>query len=461
MPGSVHVSPAGQVSGWAFRRGLAGRRAQVDLLLDGRRLVRLPTSEPSATAQARDARAANAGFSYRIPHELRDGRVHELRARLVWGEELAGSPSVWEPWREGAPARSFVLEREPSAMRQRGDAVPLVQGGRLLFDARGFRTEYAGRGGQLVQNRPDIGGLPGHRRYRPPPAYLATFRDHVVDAAFGGVYRPQGAIWQGSAYLANSHAMQVTRQQMRAGGVGEAPAERCFLLCNSVKDTYFHWHLDGLAGLVMARERLGGGFKTLAPPSLNAWQAASLKLLGEAVEPVAGACRPHETIVASHFDGRGISPDRWVVKLFQRLHRAHLASTPPRRSRGVGRRVFISRRDAGHRVLENEAELWEALQTRGFTRLTPGEASYAEQIDAFANAEVVVASHGSALTNMGYCRPRTTIVEILPADYINGCFRYLAIAFGLRHAWYATELTSPFRVDVGAFMSWCAGQDLF
>ena len=461
MPGSVHVSPAGQVSGWAFRRGREGRSAEVELLLDGRRLVRLATLKPSAAAQAHTAAATNAGFAYQIPHELRDGRVHELRARQVWGEELAGSPAVWEPRRDSAPARSFVLEREPSAVRQRGGAIPLVQDGLLRFDARSFQTEYAGRGGQLIQNRDDIGGLPGHRRYRPPPAYLASFRKHCIDAAFGGVYRPQGGLWQGASYLANSHAQRLTRQQMRAGGVGDAPAERCFLLCNSVKDTYFHWHLDGLAGLVMARERLGGGFKTLAPPTLNAWQTASLKLLGEAVEAVAGPCRPEETIVASHLDGRGISPDRWVVKLFQRLKRAHLASTPSRRSPGVGPRVFISRRDAAHRVLENEAELWEALQTRGFTRFTPGEASYAEQIDAFANAQVVVASHGSALTNIGYCRVRTTIVEILPDDYLNGCFRYLAIAFGLRHAWYATELVAPFRVDVGAFMSWCAGHDLF
>ena len=222
-----------------------------------------------------------------------------------------------------------------------------------------------------------------------------------------------------------------------------------------MKDTYFHWHLDGLAGLVMARELIGSGFKTLAPPSLNPWQTASLQLLGEEVEPVAGTCRPTETLVACHLDGRGIYPDRWVVKLFQRLRRARQLSRPGRRSQGLGRRVFISRRDAGHRVLQNETELWTALQSRGFTLFTPGEASYAEQIAVFADAEIVVASHGSALTNMGYCRARTRIVEILPSDYVNGCFRYLAVALRLRHAWYATDLVQPFRVDVADFMRWC------
>lgn len=435
---------------------------QVDLLLDGRRLVRLTTSEPSSAAQARDPRAATAGFSHRLPVELSmDGKVHELRARLVRGRELAGSPTVWEPRRPSAPARAFVLERDGSAPARSGHAVPLLQNGWLRFDREGLRTAFVGRDDRLLQNREDVGGRPWHRRYRPWPAYIAGFRDHYVDPSFGGLYRPQGALWQGASYLSNSVAQGIARQQMREGRLASAPAERCLLLCNSVKDTFFHWHLDGLAGLLMARERLGQGFRVLGPASLNAWQRASLELLGEAVEPLTGVCRPHETLVASHLDGRGIYPDRWVVKLFQRLKRSHDRSARGRMARGVGRRVFVSRKDAGHRVLQNEAELWDALRPRGFVRFTPGEASYAEQIDAFAQADVVVASHGSALTNIGYCRRHATVVEIMPAAEVNGCFRYLSIALGLRHAWYSTELARPFRVDVADFMGWCAEHDLF
>jgi capsular polysaccharide biosynthesis protein len=454
MPGSVHVSPDGVVSGWAFRCIRPQRSVELDILLDGRRVARLRTSESAPAALACDPRAERAGFTYRLDGELHDGRVHQLNVRLAWAGELYGSPTVWEPRRRDAPARSFVLEREPSVAGRRDDGSLMHQHGWIRFDRSSFRKIYAGGSKQLVQNQEHIGGLPGHRLYRPWPAYLAAFRDHHVDASFGGVYRPQGALWQGSTYLSNSLAQKITRHRVRQGEVVPAPAERCFLLSNSVKDTYFHWHLDCLAGLVMARDRLGGSFRTLAPAMLKPWQTASLALLGEAVEPMARVCRPIETIVASHLDGRGISPDRWVVRLFERLRRAHAASGG-QLSPGLGPRLFISRRDAGHRVLENEAELWAALQPLGFHRFIPGEASYAEQIEAFARAEVVVASHGSALTNIGFCQPRARVIEILPSDYLNGCFRYLSIALGLRHAWYSTDLVAPFRVDVGDFMHWC------
>ena len=53
------------------------------------------------------------------------------------------------------------------------------------------------------------------------------------------------------------------------------------------------------------------------------------------------------------------------------------------------------------------------------------------------------------------------MVEVLPSNYLNGCFRYLSIALGLRHGWYATDRVEPFEVEVGAFMDWCAAERLF
>ena len=245
-----------------------------------------------------------------------------------------------------------------------------------------------------------------------------------------------------------------------SGALAPAPAKRCRLFCNSVRDPYFHWHLDCLAGLVAARDRLGPGATAIGPP-LNSWQRASLELLGEEVVELEAPCRPEEVYLASHIDGRGIYPDRSVLRLFARL-KARLSArrrTPARRRSAT--RVFISRRDAGHRVLANEDELWDALRRKGFVRFTPGEASYAEQIEVFSRAGVVVASHGSALTNIGFCRPNASVVEVLPSDYVNGCFRYLAVAAKLRHAWYSTDKVDPFAVDVAAFMAWCAAERLF
>ncbi len=48
--------------------------------------------------------------------------------------------------------------------------------------------------------------------------------------------------------------------------------------------------------------------------------------------------------------------------------------------------------------------------------------SVKEQVKLFAEAELVVAAHGAALTNLVFCSPGTRIVELFPPDYVNVCF---------------------------------------
>lgn len=49
----------------------------------------------------------------------------------------------------------------------------------------------------------------------------------------------------------------------------------------------------------------------------------------------------------------------------------------------------------------------------------------------FAHAEVIVAPHGAALTNLVWCGPGTRGVELLPERHRNPCFRDLAAQCGL------------------------------
>ncbi len=456
MPGGLTISLSGEVFGWAPTRRWPSN-GWVDVRVDGRHIARV-----RAERVGRGAVDGWAKFALQLPAAYMDGRLHEVRARLAWGKELTGSPAPFEAPRHDAPPGAFVLRPATEGQAQASVGFLAAEGRcAILFDRKPADVGFEAPAGSLVQNRADIGGLPEHRSYRPWPSYVAAFRDHYVDPGYGGVYRPDGgAVWQGSTYLFNTLAQERACLQVLAGVTAPPPARRCILFCNSVRDTYFHWHLDCLAGLLMARERLGPEPRAIGP-RLNSWQKASLALLGEDVVELDAACRPEEVFVASHIDGRGIHPDHAVLDLFARLKAAHIAQGRNGSPIGCGERVFVSRRDAGHRVLANEDELWAALKPKGFVRFTPGEASYGEQIDVFSTAEIIVASHGSALTNTGFCRPDTLIVEILPSDYLNGCFRYLAIAAGLRHAWYATDRVSPFEVEVGSFMDWCAAQALF
>ena len=99
---------------------------------------------------------------------------------------------------------------------------------------------------------------------------------------------------------------------------------------------------------------------------------------------------------------------------------AGCALTPAQRAReGPLRLLFLHR--TGTRSLENEVEAVEALQaipgievsvvTFGF------EQTFAEQVHALREADIVVSVHGAGLVNTLFAKPLTGVVELLPRAY--------------------------------------------
>ena len=73
-------------------------------------------------------------------------------------------------------------------------------------------------------------------------------------------------------------------------------------------------------------------------------------------------------------------------------------------------------RDAQHEAtlelgLARADEAWAHARQLGFL---------AEQIEAFRNARIVLSPHGAGLTNILFCRPNTTLIEIFPEGGVHG-----------------------------------------
>lgn len=91
-------------------------------------------------------------------------------------------------------------------------------------------------------------------------------------------------------------------------------------------------------------------------------------------------------------------------------------------SYNFSKKVFISRKDAHNaRRILNEDEVFELFREKGFERYHLNTMSVLEQIILFNNADIVVCEHGSGLTNIIFCKPKTKIIEIfqalIPIDY--------------------------------------------
>ncbi|MDN5894572.1 MAG: glycosyltransferase family 61 protein [Nocardioides sp.] len=100
---------------------------------------------------------------------------------------------------------------------------------------------------------------------------------------------------------------------------------------------------------------------------------------------------------------------------------AWLRETLPPSGRGaLPSRIYVTRGSKRNsRRVVNEDSLVSILEPMGFSILDPGELSVQDQIDAFAAAEVVVAPHGAALTNLNFSPVGVRVLELFHPRYLN------------------------------------------
>lgn len=101
----------------------------------------------------------------------------------------------------------------------------------------------------------------------------------------------------------------------------------------------------------------------------------------------------------------------------------------------TGELLYVSRNESSMRRILNENDLLPGLRDMGFHVISPGKLSLTEQIEAFRNARVVLSPHGAGLTNILFCRPNTTLIEIFPEGGVHGS-AFLRIASQLNFNYY-------------------------
>lgn len=80
-------------------------------------------------------------------------------------------------------------------------------------------------------------------------------------------------------------------------------------------------------------------------------------------------------------------------------------------------RLFVSRRDAPKRQLENEGEIEAMFQAKGFRIFHPEEHTIEEQVRAFAGASLVAGPVGSGLYSVAFSKPSTRLIVLAPDDF--------------------------------------------
>lgn len=89
-------------------------------------------------------------------------------------------------------------------------------------------------------------------------------------------------------------------------------------------------------------------------------------------------------------------------------------------------KIYITRKDMDSRQILNNNDIIPYLKSQGFRIVCPTDYSYHEQIRLFQNADMIVATHGAALTNLIFAKAGSHIIEIAPRDYMEVTYMWLA-----------------------------------
>jgi len=215
----------------------------------------------------------------------------------------------------------------------------------------------------------------------------------------------------------------------------EKIAGKVVLLSGLAGHVYYHWMFDILPRLEILR-RSEIKFKEIDWFVVNSlskpFQRETLNLLGIPESKIIESDRHShiqaDELVVPSFPGYLDWVPEGTVRFLRQtfLPQVHLSQTN-------NSKIYVSRAQAKNRKLVNEAEVNQLLTASGFMTVFLEELSLLEQVAMFANAEVIVAPHGSGLTNLVFCSPGTKVVELFSPNYVRTDYWMISQQLNLEH----------------------------
>lgn len=200
---------------------------------------------------------------------------------------------------------------------------------------------------------------------------------------------------------------------------------------------YYHWMVDILPRFALLQQS-GLNLEQidwfLVNNNNKPFQHATLKALGIPPEKVlVGDRHPHiqaQQLIVPSFPGHLGWLEPWAMAF---LRQQFLLTERSTGSTTYPTHIYISRAQANHRRVLNEAAILEQLQPFGIVPIQLESLPFVEQVALFANAQLIIAPHGGGLTNTLFCRPGTTVIELVNPHYIRPYYWVMSQQLGLKH----------------------------
>lgn len=204
---------------------------------------------------------------------------------------------------------------------------------------------------------------------------------------------------------------------------------------------FYHWMIDLLPRLGLMQQK-GIKIQQIDHFIVNSldheFQRETLEKLGVPLDRVIESDRhPHlqaEQLIVPSFPGHlDWIPPQTID--FLRSQFLPPSQTPKATQRPTPQRIYISRQSARYRRILNHAEVEAVLARLGFITVVLEELTVTQQAQLFSQAEVIVAPHGSGLTNLVFCQSGAQVIELFAPRYIRTDYWMVSQYLKLHHSY--------------------------
>ena len=198
----------------------------------------------------------------------------------------------------------------------------------------------------------------------------------------------------------------------------------------------YHWFLDCLPRLYALLKTVKEPIILIIPANIPAFQRETLSYLIKnypwfSLETISKNQKWHlpefllPAFISNHYSGY-LPPE--VMKMI----RTGIWNGYGVKDESGKSRIYISRGKASKRRLLHEEEVIKLLRDFNFTTVYAEDLTYAQQVQLFYNAKVVVGAHGAGLTNILFGRD-LQVIELHPADLVRSHYFMICKALNFNY----------------------------
>jgi len=293
--------------------------------------------------------------------------------------------------------------------------------------------------GPVFLNRPEFAKVFADgevRRYRPT---VCSVQGCFLAGPFGFVVFPDGTLIRQSVLRVEPTIVLYALEHLKEAFPGREAmwswaSEPVVSINGYGTDNYYHFLVDTISQFflhervpaIAAAKTVLSGFK----PS----EQARFRFMGEAIaragvpperfQPYAGTLLLCQQLI---FPMRESGAPPWRMAHLRKMMGVTEHPNPKRR-------LYIARPGGWRRKIPTEPAIRKMLEGYGFETIDPGSLSFAGQIEAFREAQIVVGPHGAAMTNAAFMSPGGAMVEMTHHKRVIYAFHEIASMTGLHYA---------------------------